>query len=386
VYQKKEVSMESTYFASADRSSPEIVSRQGRTFAALAVLREFADTGPYMAMVLNSNRQIVFASRALLELIGDGKCEAATGSRLGEALNCIHSSDQPGGCGTGEFCRFCGVVNAIVAAQLGRRTTRECRITRRVGSWDESLELRVFASPVAVDGEQHVICNIADTSHEHRRQALERVFFHDLMNSAGNIQGLSQVLEEIVSDEGAKWVGLLSLSARRLIGEIEGQRQLLAAENGDLMVNPSSIATRLLLEEVAGVFAASAVAPGRIVSIAAGAENANLTSDRVLLGRVLANLVKNALESSVVGDTVTLDCRSGSGLVEFRVHNPAVMPVAVTRQIFQRSFSTKGEGRGLGTYSVKLLTERYLGGHVDFHSTEGQGTTFFARYPQVLAG
>ena len=52
------------------------------------------------------------------------------------------------------------------------------------------------------------------------------------------------------------------------------------------------------------------------------------------------------------------------------------MPRSAQLQIFQRSFSSKGDGRGLGTYSVKLLTERYLGGSVAFDSTLEQGTTF----------
>ncbi len=61
----------------------------------------------------------------------------------------------------------------------------------------------------------------------------------------------------------------------------------------------------------------------------------------------------------------------------FLVHNPAVMPEAVRAQVFQRSFSTTGDrNRGLGTYSVKLLVERYLGGRVSFRSEEGHGTTF----------
>jgi signal transduction histidine kinase len=45
-------------------------------------------------------------------------------------------------------------------------------------------------------------------------------------------------------------------------------------------------------------------------------------------------------------------------------------------QIFQRFFSTKGPGRGLGTYSMKLFGERYLKGKVDFSSQAPQGTTF----------
>jgi hypothetical protein len=51
----------------------------------------------------------------------------------------------------------------------------------------------------------------------------------------------------------------------------------------------------------------------------------------------------------------------------------------VKRQLFQRSFSTKqGNGRGIGTYSVKLLTERYLRGTVDFVSPAPEGGTVFS--------
>jgi sensor histidine kinase regulating citrate/malate metabolism len=59
------------------------------------------------------------------------------------------------------------------------------------------------------------------------------------------------------------------------------------------------------------------------------------------------------------------------------------MPRSVQLQVFNRSFSTKGAGRGLGTYSMKLLTERFLGGRVWFTSTREAGTTFYASYPLV---
>jgi sensor histidine kinase regulating citrate/malate metabolism len=63
------------------------------------------------------------------------------------------------------------------------------------------------------------------------------------------------------------------------------------------------------------------------------------------------------------------------------VHNPGHIPKAIQAQIFQHSFSTKGHNRGLGTYSIKLLTERYLKGEVGFSSNEVSGTMFYAAIP-----
>ncbi|MCX6911436.1 MAG: ATP-binding protein [Verrucomicrobia bacterium] len=60
------------------------------------------------------------------------------------------------------------------------------------------------------------------------------------------------------------------------------------------------------------------------------------------------------------------------------------MPPSVQLQVFNRSFSTKGSGRGLGTYSVKLLTERYLKGKAGFTTSKEGGTTFFIILPKHL--
>jgi signal transduction histidine kinase len=111
---------------------------------------------------------------------------------------------------------------------------------------------------------------------------------------------------------------------------------------------------------------------------------AELSTDPTLLRRVMGNLLKNALEATEPGQTVTVGCSPALAGVELRVHNPGVMPPEVQLQVFHRSFSTKGPGRGLGSYSVRLLGERYLQGRVSFTSTPGSGTTFRLWLPLTL--
>ena len=109
----------------------------------------------------------------------------------------------------------------------------------------------------------------------------------------------------------------------------------------------------------------------------------DMTVDAVLLTRVLGNLTKNALEATQPGEAVTIGCTSDNGIVSFSVHNPSVMPISVQRQIFQRSFTTKGHGRGLGTYSSRLITRRYLAGELSFSSSPADGTVFTASIPRT---
>ena len=109
-----------------------------------------------------------------------------------------------------------------------------------------------------------------------------------------------------------------------------------------------------------------------------------IKSDKTLLRRVLGNLIKNALEASEKDSTVSLGIEVFDSTIVFSVNNKSYMPKDIQLQIFQRSFSTKGTGRGIGTYSVKLLTEKYLHGTVSFFSTEEYGTTFYVTLPKVI--
>jgi signal transduction histidine kinase len=69
--------------------------------------------------------------------------------------------------------------------------------------------------------------------------------------------------------------------------------------------------------------------------------------------------------------------------VTFRVWNPGAIAASIAPRIFQRYFSTKpGSGRGQGTFIMKLLGERVLGGDVGFTSSATGGTTFSLRLPR----
>jgi signal transduction histidine kinase len=104
-------------------------------------------------------------------------------------------------------------------------------------------------------------------------------------------------------------------------------------------------------------------------------------SDPALLGRVLTNMIKNALEASEPGETVRVGAEQASTHIRFWVHNQGMIPREVQQQIFERSFSTKGIGRGLGTYSMKLIGESYLCGKVGFSSDKSNGTIFSIDLP-----
>ncbi len=144
--------------------------------------------------------------------------------------------------------------------------------------------------------------------------------------------------------------------------------------------------TREVLDSVIRMFADHPVARGRSLRVDPGTVSQEFTSDPQLLWRVLGNMVKNALEAVQANQVITVGCGLEGIHLRFWVHNPTFMPANIQLQIFNRSFSTKGTGHGLGTYSIKLLTERYLKGRAGFTSSEEEGTTFYAILPKNLPG
>jgi signal transduction histidine kinase len=147
------------------------------------------------------------------------------------------------------------------------------------------------------------------------------------------------------------------------------QRDLAGVENGEYRLKPSRCRIDPLLTAAADRISTHPAASGRPIRVESAPENLEIVTDRGLLMRVVGNLLKNAVEAESVGTAVRVGgAARADGGAEIWVRNPTAMPREVQLQLFQRAFTTKGAGRGQGTYSVRLLTERYLGGEVAFRS------------------
>ena len=374
-------------FASAERSSFEDLKLESDKILVMPHVTSMLNAISSISIILNKNRQIVFVNQNFLDLMRVDSIETVLGARPGEAVGCIHATEEPGGCGTSESCQVCGAVKAILHAQQKReKVTYETRITsennKEVAAWD----LNITASPMQLEGEEYIILSIDDISQVKRRASLERVFFHDLHNSVGGINGLMNVVKQLPDKNNAQDLIDLSVNlSHEALDEIISYQHFIQAEKGDFEMQPVELSVRELIQETTNRIKFHKVARERKLVIDESTITESIVTDKILLSRTLMNLIKNALEATSKGGTVRVGAdQQKPGHILFWVHNQTVIDKKVKLQIFQRSFSTKGSNRGVGTYSIKLFVENYMKGTVWFESNESEGTTFKVDLPQGI--
>lgn len=375
-----------TYFAPAERETEETLKHQKSCIEQSRLVSALLDAGPTCILILNSKRQVIASGERILSLVHGLSLDQILGLRPGEVVGCSHAHECAGGCGTSKHCRDCGAARAILAAIDGNTAQQECRLNQvRLDGNHDALDLLVQATPFVVGGEHFVILALSDISHEKRRKTLEKVFFHDIINLAGGVQGLLDTLVQLSPADLEPLVSMALSNTRDMVEEILVQRDLVAAERDELKVSPSTLNAVELLKQIAMVYQAHPVSLGKQILLSPEAESISIRSDPILLKRIVGNMVKNAAEASPIGGKITLHCtQKPVGHLHLSVHNEGHMPASVQNQVFQRSFTTKGEGRGLGTYSIKLLGERYLKGKVGFLSQQEAGTHFFVVLPAAI--
>ncbi len=117
----------------------------------------------------------------------------------------------------------------------------------------------------------------------------------------------------------------------------------------------------------------------------------NVRADSHLFGRVIQNLVKNAVEAGadrlhLIADVVIdaehigLSGRLGPYLRVRLIDNGPGMPPEVAEHVFDPFFTTREHGTGLGLSNV-MTTLRNHHGAVEVNSTEGAGATFSVYLP-----
>lgn len=367
-----------TYYASPERSTGEGLNAEINQASNNPIIEMILKTVGGLLAVLNGNRQILAVNNAFLQMLGIEGHEDLLGLRPGEAINCIHSHKGPAGCGTTEFCSTCGAaISMVTSLGLNEPVERRCSITAVKNGNEFDIYLKVRSSPVEINGTRFLLLFFQDISKQQELISLERVFYHDIGNILNSLTGACQVID--ISDESQfrEMAEIINRLSFQISNEIALQRELSLSSIGDYHALYEQISTGRVMKEINDIFLSHPVSSGKTLELLEHNTERFFVTDMTLLMKILVNMLVNAFEGTEKNGTVKFWVEDSGKSITFCSLNREYIPDDIARRVFQKNFSTKeGEGRGLGTYSMKLFGEKFLGGKVELESSKDGGTVF----------
>ena len=225
------------------------------------------------------------------------------------------------------------------------------------------------------------------------REDVDGIMRHDLKTPLNSIIGLPQLMLEDadLKPEHSRSLRTIEASGYRMLNMVNRSLDLMKMERGTYPYRPASVDAVGVVRKIAAEVRAAAEAGGHDLRIRINGGPADETStffvlaEELLCYSMLANLIKNAVEASPEGESVTIEMGQASGTDGrrglIRVCNSGSVPEAIRDRFFDKYVTAgKSGGTGLGTYSARLIAETQQG-EISLDSSETTGTTITVSLP-----
>ncbi|MGD2119283.1 MAG: HAMP domain-containing sensor histidine kinase [Chromatiales bacterium] len=218
---------------------------------------------------------------------------------------------------------------------------------------------------------------------------------HELRTPMNAIIGFSELLKSDehnnLSESDREAIGHIYRNGHELLELINQVLQMSNIEAGEVAISLEACSIMEIVEaSIADVEHKSREKDIEISCDAASKRLPLILADKQALQQVLTNLLSNAIKFNRQGGEVNLDCRTMPGnLLRFEVSDKGMgIPVEMQDKLFH-PFERLGQsmgtvsGSGVGLFVARYLVEA-MGGHIDFDSQEGVGSTFWVDIPVLV--
>ncbi|MBW7956880.1 MAG: PAS domain S-box protein [Deltaproteobacteria bacterium] len=212
---------------------------------------------------------------------------------------------------------------------------------------------------------------------------------HDFNNLLTGITG-SISLAKVLLSPGDRAYKILSDSERAAKRAADLTNQLLVFAKGGEPVKKT-----IVIKEVVTEAATFALSGSKALSeFVIPATLWPVDADPGQIGQVIHNLVLNASQAMPNGGIISVCCENilpeasglnGDAYVKISIKDQgAGIPEEYFQKIFDPYFTTKHKGNGLGLAITYSIIKKH-GGHIDFSSSPGEGTTFNVYIPASIS-
>jgi signal transduction histidine kinase len=231
----------------------------------------------------------------------------------------------------------------------------------------------------------------ADRANWAKSEFLSRMS-HELRTPLNAILGFGQLLQlDDLSGEQQESVEQILRGGRHLLGLIDEVLDLSRIESGSLALSLEPVNVDEVVTETLDLIRPLAAQRALRIQVASPPDPAStVQADRQRLKQVLLNLASNAVKYNRPCGSISLECQTMEGRVRIAVRDTGPgIPAANMPRLFT-TFDRLGaeqtgiQGTGMGLALSKRLAEA-MGGTLEAHSVEGQGTTFTVELASALA-
>jgi len=247
-------------------------------------------------------------------------------------------------------------------------------------------------------GYQGIIRDVTEQKRiERLRDDVHRMMRHDLKSPLIGIMGLAGLLLKggNLTEKQRKETGMIQELGERMLGFIDRTRDLFQMEEGSYQLNPQRVNLLSTLQRIEKTLKPLALRKRTNLVFTLFGQRTNLETEYLILGEetlleiMFANLMKNGIEASPEGGTITVSIDAvgepGQAFHLIDIHNKGVVPVDIHEKFFEL-YTTAGKegGTGLGTHNA-LLVARTHKGDISFTTSEQEGTHVTVRLPKDLS-